>query len=759
MDNSTLLNLIEAEERQSIGASSGLLADQRTKSIQRYYGEPYGNEIEGRSQVCTTETLDAIEGILPSIMAIFTSTDEIVRFEPQSIEDEPVADSVTKTVNYIFSRVNNGFVSLYCFFKDALLQKNGFLKVYWEKYEDVTKESYEGLSELEFLQLAQDPALEIIEAEKIVEAVDPMVGEIAVYNVKFKRTEKYGKVCIDPVPPEEILISRETPNDIKKARFVEHKTKKTLSQLRQMGFDVPDDISGDESGDFDEERVARLSYDDDQTFSDEGYDQGATRQVWVREAYIYADYDEDGIAELRKVTRVGKTILDNEEVDSIPFVTCTPILMPHKLYGLSIADLVMPIQEIKTAVTRNLLDNFYFINNGRYEVLDGMVNLSDLLTNRPGGIVRSKVLGGVKRIDTPALGTPAYQMLEYWDQVQAARIGKRTFAPGPNADVLHSSATGAEIYKNWDMERTELIARVFAETGVKDLFWKILELTCKHQDKPMVIKLQNKWVQVDPREWKNKFNMTVTVGLGTGSTQQKLAGAMAIMQAQSGLMQAGLMGRVVTEKNLYEAASLVREATFPKKGDQFFTDPTGLPPPQPQPDPKILLQAQKMQMSDAQKRDKMAMDYDLAMKKMAQEYGMTREEIIASLVETETKTNAQMRNALANFVAQDTKHEKQMAHERMQHGMDMMYQDRQQQPQQASQPQQPTQIVVDNTEGMALIAESLDKMAQAVAMATAPREESEKTIVVNVDAKQPVKKSVNIRRGKNGDIEGAEIDG
>src|SRR5687767_4083820 len=169
--------------------------------MQYYYGQPYGNEVEGRSQVVTTEVKDAVEGILPSLMAIFTSSDEIVRFEPQNQEDEQAAQQATDYVNYIFTRLNNGFLTLYCLFKDALLQKNGYAKVYWEDYTDSGIETYENMSGMEIAMMLQaEPGLEVEELE----------GEEDLYSkVVLRRTKKYGKVCVDPVPPEEVLISRD----------------------------------------------------------------------------------------------------------------------------------------------------------------------------------------------------------------------------------------------------------------------------------------------------------------------------------------------------------------------------------------------------------------------------------------------------------------------------------------------------------------------------------------------------------------------
>lgn len=627
-----LLAHIEAEESACIVHVSGELSEQRRKAMDYYLGEPYGNEVDGRSQVVTTEVKDAIEGILPPLMAIFTAGDEIVRFEPQNPEDEEAAQQATDYINYIFSRLNNGFLSLYCMFKDALLQKNGYVKVYWEEYEDVTKETYENLDDMGFMSLVHDPDLELIEhserpdplAQQMMQqqmaqaqgAVVPELPTPMLHDAKFSRKKKYGKVCIDPIPPEEVLISRETVNDLSNARFVEHRTLRTISEIREMGYDIADDIADQTTdADLNGERTARLA--PDQSFPQDltqDTNDPSTRRVWLCEAYLRVDYDGDGIAELRKVTKVGAQILDNEEFDSVPIIGGTAILMPHKHYGLSIYDLVGDLQLQKSTVLRQLFDNAYVANNGRMEVLDGMVNMSDLLTSRPNGIVRTKVLGAVKRIDNPLLGAPFYNLLEYLDKVKVNRVGARDFGDAVDPNALNAKAHTAELVSNAAQERVNLMARILAETAVKDIFWKILELVCKHQDRPQQMKLRGKWVPIDPREWKDRFNMTVTVGLGTGSQQAKIQGVRLIGDLAMGAVQAGLGGRVFTEENAYHLLHIGAKAVFPKDADMLFTNPQGLPPPQKGPDPEMLkLQLQKEKQDTAAQLKQMKMQMDASL--------------------------------------------------------------------------------------------------------------------------------------------------
>jgi hypothetical protein len=591
MSEDDLLSLVESEERDCLSYSAGLLSEQRREALQYYYGQPYGNEVEGRSQVVTTEVKDAVEEIMPALMKIFTSSDEVVRFEPRQPEDEPAAQQATDYVNYIFSSKNPGFRALYCLFKDALLQKNGFLKVYWEEYTDHSKETYHDLSDDEYAMLSQAEDLEELEhTEK--QANYGMQMPVTLHDVTFRRTKEYGKVCIDPVAPEEVLISKDAANDLTKARFVEHRTRVSISDVRKMGYDIPDDIADHApNAEHNMERIERFRFDDASALDEDSGNSAdpSSRMVWLCEAHVRVDYDGDGIAELRKIIKVGKTILDNEEADSINLIGGTAILMPHKYYGLSLHDLLKDIQLNSSTLLRSLFDNVYFANNGRYEVLDGMANMDDLMTNRPGGIVRTKVIGAIKRIDSPVLGQPAYNLLDYLDRIRQRRTGVMDLNDWNDPNVLNAKAGTTQKVGAAAQQRIELMARILAEGPVKDLFWKILELVSKHQNKPQMARLRGGWVQVDPREWHNKFDMTVTVGLGTGDQSMVIQGAMGIMQVQAQMLSAGLGGVTVNPENVYMAATKFAKATFPKDGHLFFMNPKDAPPKEPPPpDPKIV---------------------------------------------------------------------------------------------------------------------------------------------------------------------------
>lgn len=602
---------LDNEIRGAVGYASSELSSQRQTALEYYYGQPFGNEIEGRSSYVSRDVADTIEWIMPSLMRVFTGGDTIVRFEPQGPEDEQKASQATDYINYIFQRQNEGFLTLYTWFKDALLSKNGFVKVYWEEYTEHKTESYEKLSDDEMAMILQAD-----EVEPLEHSVEMMNG-MNVHSLRVRKQTKSGKCCVIPVPPEEVLVNRYPVAPLKRNRFICHRRRVTISELKEMGYeDVEGITSYDGSEDFNEERIARYAFDE--TDSSEDTNSPGNRYVWLVEAYWKIDKDGDGIAELRKTTMAGNRILEDEEADSCPFVTLTPIILPHKLYGMSIADLVMDLQLLKSTVFRQILDNMYLANNGRYMALDGMVNIDDLLTSRPGGIVRVKTFDAVKPMQPPLLGAPAFNLLEYIDIIKENRTGVTRYNQGIDADSLNKTATGINQIMSAAQARIELIARVFAETGVKDLFYSILENVQKHQDQQKVIRLRNEWVPMDPREWTEKFDLTVMVGLGTGSKEIQMAALAEEAQFQLAALQAGLP--VVTPENVYNLRMKALEAKNIKGGDLFYTHPTKMPPQQPQPNPDLIkMEVEKMkgefkagmqQMKDETKTQQMALKHE-----------------------------------------------------------------------------------------------------------------------------------------------------
>jgi len=613
-----LKNIIGQEINNSMGYMGGNLSAQRKKSLEYYMGEPLGTEIDGRSQVVSTDVADTVETILPNLLKIFTASDQTVKCEPVKAEDVALAEQATNYINYIFNKDNDGFSILYTWFKDALIEKNGIVKVYWDESEKVEQETYENLNEQEYQILIDNDDVEVVEEESFVdekakeqleqiktlaEAQGQVMEDIPtpkLYNCIIKRTTSSGKVKIENIPPEEFLIQR-SAKSIEDADFVAHKVLKTRSDLIQMGFDrdVVDNLPTQNTVTMNDERLARFADIDESSINDAPDE--STEDIEIYECYVKIDMDGDGIAELRKVIVAGgnaNTILENMPCDFIPFCSLTPVPMPHRFYGRSVSELVEDVQLVKSTVMRQLLDNMYLTNNNRVAIMDGMVNLDDLLTSRPGGVVRTKQPPSqvMLPMQNQTISQQAFPLLEYLDTVRETRTGVTRYSQGLDADALNKTATGVNTLMSQSQMRMELIARVFAETGIKDLFRRIFELTVKYQNKERIVELNNKFVPVSPTEWKNRYNISINVGLGAGSKDQQIVMLNNILQKQLQAFQ--LQGNkeypMVTLKNIYNSLAKIIEEAGLKNVENYFVNPDEgrelvqpSPPPPPTPIEKI----------------------------------------------------------------------------------------------------------------------------------------------------------------------------
>jgi predicted GNAT family acetyltransferase len=477
------------------------------------------------------------------------------------------------------SRDNDGVLLMHNWFKDALLQKNGIVKVYWDEKIDVSKEKYQNLTQDEVTMLLNDPEVEVVN-QKTTEiapaGIDPMgmmIPPVFSYDVKLKKTKKTGKVIVENVPPEEFLISKKA-RTIADSPFVAHRKLATRSELIAMGYekDIVDNLPTYADLTYNQENVAR--FDQGEQPSDQASLDFSMQEIEVIESYIKVDFDGDGIAELRKVTYAGSDILDNEEVDFVPFCSICPIPMPHKFFGHSLADRAVDIQLIKSTVTRQILDNLYMTNSPRMGVVEGQVNLDDLLTVTANGIVRMKNTQAIVPLTVPPTASQSFPLLEYLDSVQAKRTGVSDQMNGLNPDVLqNSTATAVAMMQNSAAGKVELIARVFAETGVKDLFQKILQLLCKYQDKERIVRLRGKYVSIDPREWTNGFDISINVGLGTGNKQEQMAMiAMVLGKQEEILKTVGINNPLVSLTNYRQTLGRFIEAAGFKDSNEFFLE-------------------------------------------------------------------------------------------------------------------------------------------------------------------------------------------
>jgi hypothetical protein len=653
MDDGKLKSILENEIDNAIGYLDTETTQARTKALEYYLRQPYGNEVEGRSQIVTGEVAEAIDGALPQLVRVFTQSDDIVRFEPKHPGDEEGAKQATDYCNWVFYSQNPGFTILHNWFKDALLQKNGVVKCYWDIKEDVTKEEYRGLTDDELVMLLSDGKYEIAAQDTTV--LDGGVGEdgapilMQSHDVIVAKRTQSGSVKVENVPPEEFLISKRA-RAVADSPFVAHRKLLPRSDLIAMGFDpeIVANLPSYNDLSFTDERVARYSrgeQPDEEASLDE-----SMQEVEVYEAYLRTDYDGDGVAELRQIFYAGSDILSNQETDYLPFHSLCPIPIPHKFFGESLADRSMDIQLIKSTVVRQMLDNLYLSNNARVGAVEGQVNLDDLLSVTPGGVVRMKNPQAIVPLNVPSVIAQAFPMLQYLDDAQSKRTGVSDMQQGLNPDVLQN-VTAAAVAASTAAAggKLELVARIFAETGVRTLFQGILQLLCKYQDKPTLMRMRGKYVPIDPRSWSNEYDVDISVGLGTGNKAEQMTMLQMVLAKQEAILQQfgpanplvtvgqyrNTLGRFIEAAGFTDSAEFFKEVT-PEIEQQLAQ------PKQPQPDPTVqaLIQQSQAQIQIAQQ--KAQADIAAAQEKAMADIQLQREKAAAEIQLMREKTSAQM---------------------------------------------------------------------------------------------------------------------
>lgn len=572
MDEGAFRAVLRSEIEASLGYLGDELSEARASALSRYFGRPYGDEAEGRSAVVMSEVRDTIESIMPSLVKVFLSGERVVSFAPVGPEDVEAAEQETDVVNHALLKDNDAFAAFYAWMKDGLLGRCGILKYWWDAAARTETERYEALSDDELALLAADPEAELA-AHRSYRGADGA----ALHDATVVRTLERGRLRIEPVPPEEFLISRRAKS-IADAPFVGHRVRRTVSDLVAAGFerDRVEGLAGagaaGAEADAAPERLERFGEEEAQGGD---ADNPALRELWVTECYLRVDHDGDGVAELRRAVAAGEggtfEVLENApwERAAAPFCALCPVPVPHKFFGLSVADLVDDIQRIKTVLMRQMLDNLYLANNPRKRVVEDQVNLDDLLTSRPGGLVRVKDTTAIAEERVEFTAAQSFPMLEYLDTLKENRTGVTKYNQGLDADSLNKTATGIARIMNAAAERLELIARIYAETGFRALFLGVHELLRKHGGRELAARIRNRWVAVDPGDWRRRFDLTVHVGSGAGNADQRKADALMVLQLQKELAAFGLVG----PEHAYNAFEKLIEATGWKTPERYMAHP------------------------------------------------------------------------------------------------------------------------------------------------------------------------------------------
>jgi hypothetical protein len=642
MGDDELQGIVGKEIEDAIDYSDNWVSPYRATATEYYRGDPFGDEEEGRSQVVSMDVRDTVQAIMPSLMRIFHSTDRTVEYAPQGPEDVAAAKQATEYANYIINRDNNGFLHMHAAFKDALIRKVGVLKCYWDDQTKFETHDLTGLDDNALAALMSDPAAEIdiVASEPFGEpSFDPMTGEMLpapmIHAVRVTYTHPDGRVKLEAVPPEEFLISREAKS-LEDADYVAHRRILTVSELVAMGYDYDEVVqmsSAHEDMATNIERTTRNRALNNEM--NERHDPAMKKVLYV-ENYIKVDYDQDGIAELRKICTAGdgNKILMNEPCAIVPFATFCPDPEAHDFYGMSTADAVMDIQRIKSSIMRNTLDSLAMSIHPRVAIVEGMVNIEDVMNNEVGAIIRQRAAGQVQPMSMPFVGQQAFPVLQYMDEIKEARTGISKASAGLDAGALQSStASAVQATVSAAQQHIELIARIFAETGMKQLYKIVLHLITTHQDRPRMVRLSNEFVPIDPRVWNANMDVSINVALGRGTDTERMMMLRQIAEMQKEAMSTmGPINPLTDMAKLSNTLKAMTELAGFKDVSQFWSDPAQFQPPPQEDKPDIneqliAVQIQQIQ-ADIQKK---AAELQLEREKMIMEDDRKRDELEAEL--------------------------------------------------------------------------------------------------------------------------------
>jgi hypothetical protein len=564
---------------------------------------------------------------------VFAATEKPVEFAPNKASKVAEAEQATDYVSHVFMSDNPGFTILHSAFKDALKSKLGVFKWYTMATTRVIEEVYTGQGMAQVNFLSQDRDIEILRAEQTGEGEpDPTTGMPSpLFDILLRRRIENKRQIVECLPPEEFIIARNA-RDLDNADYVGHRSLKTMSELIEMGFDreeIEEHANDSSAFEINLEAQTRNPYLHNtlRGVAHDSTDPSMRRYEYI-ESYLRIDKDGDGIAELRRICSVGESayILHDEVVEDVKFAVICPDPESHMVIGSSIADQVMDLQLIKSNIMRNTLDSLANSIHPPKAVVEGAVNMDDVLNNEQGAVIRVTAPGMIQELGGTFVGQQALPVLAYIDDIRASRTGMSKASQGLDPDVLQSTTKAAvTATMSAAQERLEMVARIFAETGIKRLFKGLLKEIIQHQDRPRMVRLRNEWIEIDPRSWDVDMDVIVNVGLGTGSTQQKIALLTMVNQDQEKILQTlGPNNPMVDLKQYRDTKAKILELSGIKDAARYYKEITpealqqSQQPQQPPPDANMVLaqaEAAKAQV-EAQKVQK---DIDVADKKMAVE--------------------------------------------------------------------------------------------------------------------------------------------
>ena len=552
------------------------ISQDRIKAQRYYDGEVDLGYEDGRSKVVATKVRDTVRAVKPSLMRIFLSTAKPVEFVPRGPEDVAMAEQATEFMHHEFTRLN-GYRVINDAFQDALVKKQGIVKAYWMTYPEAEIYTFTDLNDDELTYLTDDDEVTVIEqTTEMSISMDEMGMEVEVpkHTIKISRQQEQGELCIESVPPEEFFVNRDARN-LKDAYLVAHRTDMRAGDLIAMGYDpeVVLNLNSMENGSemTEAEVFERRGYDIDT--SDEDEQDPSMKNVTVTEAYMRIDVDGTGVPVLHKLTCGGTAyeLLDFEPCDELPFAKFEIDPEPHTFYGRSLAEIVMDDQDAATSILRSILDNVAMTNNPRIGIVEGAVNIDDVLNNEIGAIVRMRQAGSVQDLSVPFTAGQTLGALTYLDGLVESKTGVSRASMGLDPDAMQSTTKAAvQATVQAAAGQVEVMVRNLAD-GMKELFGIMLRLSHKNVDEEQMMRMNGSFIPVDPRVWDSSMDVSINVGLGTGREEEKAMALNQALQMQTMVYQTyGPMNGLVSMTNIRNTLADQLAVAGIRNADRYF---------------------------------------------------------------------------------------------------------------------------------------------------------------------------------------------
>ena len=555
------------------------IAPDRIRSQRYFDGEVDIGEEEGRSTVVATKVRDTVRAIKPSLMRVFLSTDRAVEYVPAGPKDVQFAEMATKYMQYKFNELG-GYRIINDAFHDALVKKVGVVKAYWDTYTDQEIYEYNALNDQEYSVIVNEDGVDVLE-HSVTQSmeIDPMGMQVEMprHDLKISRSTERGDMCIESVPPEEFFVDRGAKR-IEDSYVVAHRTQMRVSDVVAMGFDFEEvsELTGLSTADTtaNEEEFERRGYDT--AYSQENVQDPSMRLVAITEAYMKIDVDGTGVAQMQRCIMGGDDyqLLSVEPCSEVPFAVFEIDPEPHTFFGRSIADLLMNEQDASTMMLRGVLDNVALTNSPQREIVDGQVNIDDLLNNEIGGIVRTKAPGMIRDMAVPFVAGQTLVAIQYMDAEIESKTGVTKASSGLNPDAMQST-TAAAVNATIQAAagQVEVMARNLAEGGMRRLFKLMLKLMVENVDEAVMMRMAGGQYQpVDPRYWNAKMDVTANVGLGTGREDQRSAALAQALQLQMQVYQGyGPNNGLVTMTNIRNTLADMLAVQGVRNADRYFS--------------------------------------------------------------------------------------------------------------------------------------------------------------------------------------------